>query len=570
MGYKRLFDDTDFQELPLKQARQLDFSNRSTQFAENLPYMSSTKNPDSSVNQDNTNGKPLWYEVSENAVVPKNCTDEDVSFKIAACSSLSPQYPKYKGSWECTPFSNAYIPYFDRFPRKQVPLGQNHQASIPPLCPNVEKHKKGSEESSEPNAMLMSCSDEEKKLMGTCILPMPDTKSFFLDQVGLSGSHCCCLDAGSFRCVQQHVSEARDKLKKSLGHENFSSLGFTNMGEEVAWKWTENEERLLHAVIYSNPPSSGQNFWNHLTQVFPARPMDEIVSYYFNVFMLRKRASQNRSDALDIDSDDDELHGIDIGSYEGEEDSEEDDSGVESPVEDYSRRLNRGEDIVTEDDDDDDDDDDGDGNGNGDMQNCCYDDFTGDENSGGVDYISEGAPCGKKSFSGNMYDNGFKHAPEKYDDDHTAVQDDSCTSFEFQADKDNPCYHLIEEGEAAALHGSGVEDVYANNCSSGGEVDACSYMMDVVPMLDFRNDVLGRLYSSPGKCRTENVSEDYMVQDHSCLPSEAVGVAVEGGGVENGVATGKVNTGCSDAMDLIPMLDFRDEKAWDAIFPGSV
>ncbi|CAI0390836.1 unnamed protein product [Linum tenue] len=465
MGYKRLFDDTDFQELPSKQARQLDFSTRSTQFAENLPYMSSPKKPDSSVNQDNRNGKPLRHEASENAVVPKNCTDEDVSFKVAACSSLSPQYPDYRGLWEFIPFSNLYIPYFDRFPRKQVPLGQNHQAIIPPLCSNVEKHN-----------------DDEKKLMGTCILPMPDTECFSPDQVGVSGSNCCCLDSGSLRCVQQHVSESRDKLKKSLGHENFSSLGFNNMGEEVAWKWTEDEERLFRAVIYSNPASSGQNFWNHLTQVFPARSMDEIVSYYFNVFMLRKRASQNRSEVLDVDSDDDELHGIDVGSYEGEEDSEEEEegSGVESPVEDYSRQLNRGEDIVTEDDDDDDDDDD-----------------------------------------------DVKHAPEKHDDDQTAIQDDSCTSFEFQADKDDPCYHLT------------------------GQLDACSYMMDVVPILDFHNDeVLYRLYSSPEKRPAEDVAED--------------------GGTENGVVSGKVDSGCSDAMDLIPMLDFRDEKAWDAIFPGSV
>ncbi|CAI0390837.1 unnamed protein product [Linum tenue] len=554
MGYKRLFDDTDFQELPSKQARQLDFSTRSTQFAENLPYMSSPKKPDSSVNQDNRNGKPLRHEASENAVVPKNCTDEDVSFKVAACSSLSPQYPDYRGLWEFIPFSNLYIPYFDRFPRKQVPLGQNHQAIIPPLCSNVEKHKKGAEGLSEPDALLMS-SDDEKKLMGTCILPMPDTECFSPDQVGVSGSNCCCLDSGSLRCVQQHVSESRDKLKKSLGHENFSSLGFNNMGEEVAWKWTEDEERLFRAVIYSNPASSGQNFWNHLTQVFPARSMDEIVSYYFNVFMLRKRASQNRSEVLDVDSDDDELHGIDVGSYEGEEDSEEEEegSGVESPVEDYSRQLNRGEDIVTEDDDDDDDDDD-DGDGSSHMGNCCYGDFTGDENSGGVDYVSEGAPCGNKSFSGNMYDSVFKHAPEKHDDDQTAIQDDSCTSFEFQADKDDP-----------------FDNVYAKSCSSGGQLDACSYMMDVVPILDFHNDeVLYRLYSSPEKRPAEDVAGDYMVQDYSCMPSEPVGVAVEDGGTENGVVSGKVDSGCSDAMDLIPMLDFRDEKAWDAIFPGSV
>lgn len=39
-----------------------------------------------------------------------------------------------------------------------------------------------------------------------------------------------------------------------------------------------------------------------------SRTKHEIVSYYFNVFVLRRRATQNRSLILDIDSDDVEWH----------------------------------------------------------------------------------------------------------------------------------------------------------------------------------------------------------------------------------------------------------------------
>ncbi|CAN1314003.1 AT-rich interactive domain-containing protein 2 [Linum perenne] len=308
--------------------------------------------------------------------------------------------------------------------------------------------------------------------MGTCIIPMPDTESVApnCDQLGFSRPDCSCLDAGSLRCVQQHITEARYKLRKSLGHEKFVSLGFNNMGEEVAWRWSEDEERHFRAVIYSNPVSLGRNFWRHLAQVFPTRSMMEIVSYYFNVFVLRKWASRNRSDVLDVDSDDDELHGIDVGPYEGEDSEEEDDSAIQSPVEECGQ-FNHGEDVVTEDDDDDVDDnnDDGDdnGDGNGGVGNS-YHDVKGEDL--GADHNS-GAP-GEKTFNGSTYG-----MIENYDEDltiqenvlHPIVQDYSCLPLELQADKDEPSHKPFMA--AAALQADGVTDA-----------------MDLVPMLDFRDD----------------------------------------------------------------------------------
>ncbi|CAN0929463.1 AT-rich interactive domain-containing protein 2 [Linum grandiflorum] len=447
MGYKRLFEDTDFQGFPLnplKQARQQDLSNRSTQFEENLSDISSPKKPDSAaVDHCDKNGKQLCHEASENTLVPRNCTDEDIGFRFAAYTSMFPPCYDYNGLQEHASLNTVGISYLDRFPRKQVSLGRDHQASIPSLVANAAK----------PNDVLMSSSE---KLMGTCIIPMPDKESSIAIESGISD--CRCLDAGSLRCVRQHIAEARDKLKKSLGHEKFVSLGFHNMGEDVSWKWSEEEERLFRAVVYSNPVSLGQNFWKHLAQVFPCRSMKEIVSYYFNVFMLRKRGTQNRSSLLDIDSDDDELHGIDIGTYEGEEESEEEeeeeeDSAIESPVEHYGQ-SNRGEEVVTEDDADDDDDDNDD---DGDMGNG-YRNVTV-QHSGDPDRSNN-------------------------EEDITTVQDDSCTSFEFQSDKDDPYYLMNRD---AALQASEVD--------KGGDAAA--------------------------------------------------------------------------AVDLVSMLDFRDEKAWDAIFPGS-
>ncbi|KAJ6734803.1 DNA BINDING PROTEIN [Salix purpurea] len=97
------------------------------------------------------------------------------------------------------------------------------------------------------------------------------------------------------------------------------------MGEVIANKWTGEEEQAFHEVVLSNPVSLRKNFWDHLPSTFPSRTKKELVSYYFNVFMLQKRADQNRFDPLNIDSDDDEWQ-----KNEGEAVEEDEDSVVES------------------------------------------------------------------------------------------------------------------------------------------------------------------------------------------------------------------------------------------------
>ncbi|EPS62161.1 hypothetical protein M569_12631, partial [Genlisea aurea] len=125
---------------------------------------------------------------------------------------------------------------------------------------------------------------------------------------GVRRTDCCsCPNRGSMRCVQQHVKEARERLLNSVGDEKFLQLGFLDMGEEVASNWTPDEERLFHEIVFSNPKSRGRNFWSCLRDAFPHSTMKELVSYYFNVFMLRRRAVQNRSFVLEIDSDDDDV-----------------------------------------------------------------------------------------------------------------------------------------------------------------------------------------------------------------------------------------------------------------------
>ncbi|KAJ9568205.1 hypothetical protein OSB04_004171 [Centaurea solstitialis] len=200
---------------------------------------------------------------------------------------------------------------------KEVPIGAEYQAVIPEWCGYDAN-----------NASFRSCSsktlafcrtspanstDDENKFMGSRVISNHEADGTFCndDAVGRGRTDCHCEDPDSLRCVRQHIKEAREKLRRNIGHERFLELGFYSMGDVVACKWTEEDEQLFHEVVYSNPVSLGRNFWVHLAEAFPSRTNQEIVSYYFNVFVLQRRAEQNRCDPMNADSDDDEWQGSD-------------------------------------------------------------------------------------------------------------------------------------------------------------------------------------------------------------------------------------------------------------------
>lgn len=217
------------------------------------------------------------------------------------------------------PVESFYSFLLDQPARKQVPIGPDHQAMIPEWEGSL-------------NGNL------EPLGTGTCVIPMPAQN---MDDIAGKGRELCvCQDKDSIRCVRQHVKEAREAVVKVLGCEKFRDLGFCDMGEEVAQSWSDEDALLFHEVVYSNPVTLGRNFWKHLEAAFLSRTNQEIVSYYFNVFVLRRRATQNRSMILDIDSDDDEWHGGYGGRPLGTQYVEEDDSAVESPLHEGTEKFN--------------------------------------------------------------------------------------------------------------------------------------------------------------------------------------------------------------------------------------
>ncbi|XP_024992494.1 AT-rich interactive domain-containing protein 1-like [Cynara cardunculus var. scolymus] len=180
------------------------------------------------------------------------------------------------------------------YKKKWIPLGRYFQAEIPPWTGETY--------------------ETETRWLGTRVWPLEKTehRSSLIEREqmgkGRQGS-CGCEFVGSLECVRLHIAEKRSRVKLELGSA-FAKWKFDKMGEEVSSKWTRHEEKKFAKIIKSNPKSSGTSFWDELTTYFKNKTRPVLVSYYFNVYLLRRRAHQNRSNPSKVDSDDDELEKI--------------------------------------------------------------------------------------------------------------------------------------------------------------------------------------------------------------------------------------------------------------------
>lgn len=425
MGLKRYLDEEEFQGFSSKHPKQLDCGN-------NLTFLAENKHSFEVCQKNDLSGKPqsifckfqIAKELESDSVdigsdftgkeletsaplsgLTSSASEEDARSRAVLFSSFYPEYLEFNFPRRTfVPCEDTYSSLLDSSPRREVPLGPNHQADVPVWHPDVIKR----------HSLSSNCivdNDNDMTLMGSCVIPMPDSKlSAHFDKLENDIIDCNCMDNGSIRCIRQHVKEAQEKLRETLGNEKFMQLGFCDMGEEVVHKWTEGEERAFHEVVYSNPVSSGKKYWELLRTMFPSRTKMELVSYYFNVFMLRRRAIQNRSNLLEIDSDDDEWQENDRTLFcaGGENESLTNQDIRVDRENDFSNEYDNEND--GDDDDDDDEDDDYDNNDeDGHLQVDGEDDVT--HKDGGRAHI-------------------FKPKTENAIREDFYAYDDSCTSFE--------------------------------------------------------------------------------------------------------------------------------------------
>ncbi|XP_076927129.1 AT-rich interactive domain-containing protein 1-like [Bidens hawaiensis] len=317
MGTKRPFDE-DLQEF-MKHPKHLDNGNKPDSLGEEKPSLEPSQNVVIA-----GEGDEKVFETSAPLPLVTGITGHEEASAPgpgpgpgpAFCPNLFSEF--YEFNLPRRPlvhYDDTYSSLLDSDPRKEVPVGAEHQADVP-------------EYDSDSARTYTSNDEREKILMGICVVSDQE------GEIVIPQTDCECADNGSVRCVQQHVNEARLNLKQSLGLETFINLGFDKMGEEVSGNWTEEEEQHFQDVIYSNPVSHGKRFWEVLSVEFPTCTKKELVSYYFNVFIYRRRAVQNRSHLLAIDSDDDEWWGTKRGSF-GPAIEDDDDLVVVGPFVDH-------------------------------------------------------------------------------------------------------------------------------------------------------------------------------------------------------------------------------------------
>lgn len=170
-----------------------------------------------------------------------------------------------------------------------IPLGPNHQAEV--------------------SEWTGKTSESDPKWLGSHIWPSDKVNQRLLierDPIGKGRQDLCgCQALGSVECVRFHIAEKRAKLKLELGVV-FNQWNLDKVGEEVRQSWTVEEERKFKDVVRSNPPSLERYYWDHIFRSFPKKTREDLVSYYFNVFLLQRRGHQNRHTPNEVDSDDDE------------------------------------------------------------------------------------------------------------------------------------------------------------------------------------------------------------------------------------------------------------------------
>ncbi|XP_042477480.1 AT-rich interactive domain-containing protein 2-like isoform X2 [Macadamia integrifolia] len=152
-------------------------------------------------------------------------------------------------------------------------------------------------------------SESDSKWLGTRVWPLEAGEHFMLierDPIGKGRQDSCdCQRPGSVKCVRFHIAEKRMRLKVELGSA-FHHWKFNCMGEEVSLSWTEEEEKRFKTIVRLNPPSLDKCFWDEIYKCFPNKKRRDLLTYYFNAFLLQRRGYQNRATPNTIDSDDDE------------------------------------------------------------------------------------------------------------------------------------------------------------------------------------------------------------------------------------------------------------------------
>lgn len=164
-----------------------------------------------------------------------------------------------------------------------IPKGPDFQADVPNVTEVLDKES-------------YRALTKDSKWLGTSVLT-PDDDNTDIGR-GRPTANCKCKAPMSEECVKLHVSEKTSQLKLQLGTV-FEAWGFDTMGEVVANSWNAKEERIFRGIV-----SSKKGLLLPGTTLKLSKSYMEIISYYFNVLILRQiRAQAKHGDTVNSDDD---------------------------------------------------------------------------------------------------------------------------------------------------------------------------------------------------------------------------------------------------------------------------
>ncbi|KAF5185300.1 At-rich interactive domain-containing protein, partial [Thalictrum thalictroides] len=180
----------------------------------------------------------------------------------------------------------------DSVVRTTIPISDRFQADLPKwIGPNNRHYNL-----------------ESSKWLGTKIWPSEcgnmDTDMGLIGK-GRSDLSCSCAYPDSTECIKHHIDEKRRQLLSEIG-DAFYSWGFDKMGEAVSESWILQEQNIFKSLFKRKTTMSKGTFWRRAFKRLPFKSRESIVSYYFNVFVLKNVRMQARLHPSDIDSDDDD------------------------------------------------------------------------------------------------------------------------------------------------------------------------------------------------------------------------------------------------------------------------
>lgn len=197
--------------------------------------------------------------------------------------------------------------WFDEsFKKAAVPVGPRFQAELPDWIGPPGKHILANKEKE----------SDGSKWLGTQVWPIKDEAAppletdakETMEDVGIGKGRpnfCHCESSGSVDCVRRHVADEKIKLQSELGPA-FREWRFDEMGEEVANKWTLQEQREFESIVKRNPLSKGKSFLKAAMASLLSHNSHSILNYYFNVHLPRRIRKETSSGFETAATDDEE------------------------------------------------------------------------------------------------------------------------------------------------------------------------------------------------------------------------------------------------------------------------